>query len=464
MKTRIYNRFKGLILFAFFTGLSPLLIAQTYCLKFDFAKNGATVDLKLGLIASGSTFNLGSSNLQVRYKKAALGSPTLISNTLKATGKYSGITLTQPTPRSLDGTGDAIVSFNLNFIGDQGEGLPISMTGTDIAVIRFQVQSDCESPNISMYEAGTAGTVVFDDKALPTYLASSGNCPSITSAISTVNLGTIPTICAGATSFTLPFTNSSPTTTYSISGTGITSVTDATATTSPIIVNLSSAASAGSIPFTLKVKSSTGCPESTITNSVAVNTPPNAAISLTGASSFCQGGTTRLTASGGTSYAWSTGANAAEITATESNTYTVTVSNGTGCTKVASQIITVNPMPNAVINLNGASSFCQGGSAQLTASGGASYAWSTGTSATQITATESKTYTVTVSSDKGCTKTVTQNITAYPLPDAKITGSNSFCPNGTTVLTASGGNKFQWSNLATTDNIRVNTVGSIRLL
>jgi Dockerin type I domain len=88
-----------------------------------------------------------------------------------------------------------------------------------------------------------------------------------------ITLGTIPAILAGATTFTIPYTaTTSAPTTYSISGTGITTVTDAPLTSSPITVNLSVAASV-LFPFTLTVKNANGCTSYNSTGDVIVNTP-----------------------------------------------------------------------------------------------------------------------------------------------------------------------------------------------
>ena len=92
--------------------------------------------------------------------------------------------------------------------------------------------------------------------------------------VPTITLGTIPTILAGAMTFTVPYTaTTSAPTTYSVSGTGITTVTDAALPSSPITVNLSSAASGGTISFTLTVKNANGCTSTATTGYVVVYTP-----------------------------------------------------------------------------------------------------------------------------------------------------------------------------------------------
>lgn len=52
-------------------------------------------------------------------------------------------------------------------------------------------------------------------------------------------------------------------------------------------------------------------------------------------------------------------------------------------------------------------------------------------------------------------------VTAWPTPQASITGNLSFCSNSSTTLTASPpGFAYQWSNGATTQSINVNSAGS----
>jgi len=54
----------------------------------------------------------------------------------------------------------------------------------------------------------------------------------------------------------------------------------------------------------------------------------------------CNGATVTLTATGGVSYHWSTGAITASITTATAGTYTVTATNASGCTATASGTVT----------------------------------------------------------------------------------------------------------------------------
>jgi len=169
-----------------------------------------------------------------------------------------------------------------------------------------------------------------------------------------------------------------------------------------------------------------------------------------------------LTASGGTGYVWSNAATTAAITVTTGGSYTVTVTNAAGCTATANSSVTVNALPTAAITPGGSTTFCQGGSVVLTASGGTGYVWSNAATTAAITVSTGGSYTVTVTNAAGCTATASQSVTVNALPTAVITpsGSTTFCEGGSVILTASGGTGYVWSNAATTIAITVSTGGS----
>ncbi len=74
----------------------------------------------------------------------------------------------------------------------------------------------------------------------------------------------------------------------------------------------------------------------------------NASPTLTVTSpSICSGNTATITASGGSSYVWSTGATTSSITTTTAGAYTVTTTNSSGCTASASGTVTLHPNPTA---------------------------------------------------------------------------------------------------------------------
>ncbi|MCC6725909.1 MAG: hypothetical protein IT258_15480, partial [Saprospiraceae bacterium] len=189
---------------------------------------------------------------------------------------------------------------------------------------------------------------------------------------------------------------------------------------------------------------------------LTINPLPTAVITPSGATTFCEGNTVDLTASGGTGFLWSTGETSATIAASTSNDYAVTVTGTGGCTATASQSVTVNPNPAAAIT--GDNDLCLGENTVLTASGGTGYSWSTGVSvaATAVSPMADATYSVTVTDGNGCSDTESINVMVHALPTASVANSGSgtiFCTNTNGVqLNASGTGQgpfsFVWSPTA----------------
>ena len=225
-------------------------------------------------------------------------------------------------------------------------------------------------------------------------------------------------------------------------------------TTEPNVMYI--AGESGVVRLTVTVTTTDGC-VATSTRDFTINPLPVAAITPIGATTFCEGGSVVLTASGGTGYNWSTGATTQSITVAESGSYTVRAINENGCDSTSAETtVTVIPLPVATITPDGATTFCEGGSVVLTASAGASYFWSNGATTPSITATQSANYSVTVTNASGCSSTSAATaVTVNPAPAATITpsGATTFCEGGSVVLTSSVGASYIWSNGATTQSI-----------
>jgi gliding motility-associated-like protein len=192
-----------------------------------------------------------------------------------------------------------------------------------------------------------------------------------------------------------------------------------------------------------------GC-TSSVSQLVTVNALPNATITPNGPTTFCPGGSVTLTATPSmTSYVWSpTGATTASITTGSIGTYTVTVTDANGCTSTSAPT-SVNhfALPVASIASSG-STACLGSTVTLTASGGATYAWSNGATSSSIDVTSANDYTVTVTSIDGCSSTATETVIFNANPAVTITanGPTVFCQGGSLTLTASGGTNYVWNN------------------
>ena len=190
------------------------------------------------------------------------------------------------------------------------------------------------------------------------------------------------------------------------------------------------------------------------TLNVTVNPLPNALITPNGPTNLCQGESVVLAASGGTGYVWSNASTTTVITVNTSGNYTVTVTNNFGCIKTASQVVTVNPLPTPVITPGGPTTFCQGGSVVLTASGGTGYLWSNAATTAAITVNTNGNYTVTVTNASGCKNTASQEVSVKPLPPSTriltgtvVPGGQTLCADATdTLIVPGGGNNFLVQN------------------
>ncbi len=206
-----------------------------------------------------------------------------------------------------------------------------------------------------------------------------------------------------------------------------------------------------------------GC---TATSSVNVTIGnPSATITPSGPTSFCAGGSVTLSAPAGFTYTWSANAGNATtqtINATQSGTYSVTVSAGGSCTATNSVNVTVNSAPSATITPSGPTTFCPGGSVNLSAPAGLSYLWSNNATSQSINATLSGSYSVTVTNANGCTATSSNTVTVSNAPSATITpnGPTTFCIGGSVTLSAPAGLTYTWSNSASTQSITTSQNGT----
>lgn len=115
----------------------------------------------------------------------------------------------------------------------------------------------------------------------------------------------------------------------------------------------------------------------------------------------------------------------------------------------------------AQVNNGSSLTFCAGDSVSLTAvssNPNVSYLWSTGATTSAINASSSGVYTVTITTARGCSKSVSKTVTVNPVPATPVItpSATSFCTgsNGVSLSSTSGPN-FSWSNGGNTNSINV---------
>jgi len=215
--------------------------------------------------------------------------------------------------------------------------------------------------------------------------------------------------------------------------------------------------------YTVTVTDAAGC--GTLNYSFTINQPTALVASIGSTTNvLCNGGNsgaTAATASGGTgpyTYAWSNGATTASNTGLTAGTYTVTVTDASGCTDT--DVVTIT-QPIALVASIGSSTniLCNGGSngsATVSASGGTAaytFLWSNGMAMATATGLSAGTYTVTVTDANGCTDTDVVTITEPAVLVASISSSSNVSCNGandgSATVSASGGTAaytYLWSN------------------
>ena len=146
--------------------------------------------------------------------------------------------------------------------------------------------------------------------------------------------------------------------------------------------------------------------------SVTVNTNANPVITPGGPTNFCTGGSVSLNAGSYSSYLWSVNSAITQtINVSTTGIYSVTVTNGNGCTGTTYQSVTVSANLTPVITPNGPTTFCQGSSVTLNPGSYSSYSWNSNNATTQtINASTTGTYSVTVLNSSGCSGVASQQI------------------------------------------------------
>jgi gliding motility-associated-like protein len=202
---------------------------------------------------------------------------------------------------------------------------------------------------------------------------------------------------------------------------------------------------------------------------VTVNAVPvKPAIDTGSATTFCEGDSVILTTGPGISYEWSNGATTSGITVRTTGSYSVIVTDASGCQSVASDpiLVNVNPVPvTPTITAGGPTTFCDDSHVTLTASEGTKYGWSNGETTPGILVSQGGNYSVRTISAAGCQSAPSVptivTVNASPaIPSILASGPLAFCPGESVSLTASSGTDFNWSTGETTSTIRVTAAGT----
>lgn len=345
-----------------------------------------------------------------------------------------------------------------------GSSVTVSYSGACSSTSMLQIgllQGSCAWQNVTTFATTTSsGSVVFTVPSTYTYSCGT-SCGSISgetmyvriwSACSSTNSQTItvysspplqPTIggpasaCVGAL-ITLT------------GGSAVSYLWNTGATTSSIIVSPNV-----NTTYSLTEKNACGTSQP---GTKTINVIPTPTASITPSQTICSGNSVTITASGGTSYSWSTSAASQSISVspTSSNTsYWAIVSNGCSNQNDTTQIVQITVNPTPTVSISGIDTICNGQNTTLFASGASTYVWfPNGQTDTNIlvSPTINTTYTVIGTSASGCTNASTSALVVNPLPTASISITQS---GNSATLIASGTGSYLWSTAVATQQIVV---------
>ena len=349
-------------------------------------------------------------------------------------------------------------------VGYYGRGvweLPLHVNMAPTANFNTSVNSACTNSSIQLTDISTGSPTAWSWSVTP-----SAGAAVVTP---TVQNPSVTFANAGTYTISLTATNAngsgSTTKTITVVATPTVSVNSATICSGQTVVLTASGAtsyswSTGANTSTTSVAPSattnytvtgntSGC-SNTKTVSVTVKNTPTVSVTNT---TICSGNSVVISATGATTYSWSTGASTASISVSPSSSTNYTVIGTTsGCVDTKTVSVSVNTTPTVTAN---STSVCVGSATVLTASGAATYSWNTGatTSTISVSPVSTTIYTVT-GTTTGCSDTKTVSVAVNQLPNVAVS-SITICAGSTGTLSASGANSYTWNTGATTSTLAV---------
>lgn len=382
------------------------------------------------------------------------------SATLTASGGTNYVWSTGETTESIKVTPETTTTYTVTISDDdeQSEEASVTVTVNEILVANAgKDQTICKGQSTTLTASGgtsylwstgeTKASIEVDPSVETIYSVevSSGNCSSTDEVIIYVTEAPELTVTADLT------IEGGESTTLTVAG--ATSYEWSTGAKGDSITVSPTATTTYTVTGT-----SNGC-ETTARVKVTIRNTIGATVSAGEDQNICTNTSTVLTATGGVTYLWNTGATTAEITVSpnETTTYSVTAYNSAGKESGTDEVIvTVNSLPK--LNVSKDVTINLGETTVLTATGAASYKWSTGPTSSGITVSpkETTTYTV-IGSNNGCEITKTVKVTVVnPVKIIADAGEDqSICEGTSATLKATGGYTYLWNTGATTESVEV---------
>ena len=232
--------------------------------------------------------------------------------------------------------------------------------------------------------------------------------------------------------------------------------------------NMIAGLAAGS--YSVTVTDDAGC---TVTRSTTVEDSSSPMVSINKEDSTCgeENGSVSSTVTSGAApytYAWSNGATSANQDNLGAGTYSLTVTDASGCTSESSATIDDSNAPMSSASATPTTCGENNGSATVSATGGQApytYVWSSADTDNMIDGLEPGTYDVTVTDANGCTDSSSVTVDDSNSPEVTVNSSPTMCGGnngGVSVMVTSGTAPYTyvWSNGSTASFIGGLVAGS----
>lgn len=196
--------------------------------------------------------------------------------------------------------------------------------------------------------------------------------------------------------------------------------------------------------YSITLSANNGTVLASLTKTISIAIQPTVTL-ITSSTNICSGTNVTLTASGASTYSWSTGAttNSIIVTPTANTTYSVNGSNSTACSNLKTSVVNVTLTPNVSVSNQ---TICASGTATIIASGATTYSWSTGSTANPLIVSPSTNtvYTV-IGFNNTCTNTKTVSVTiGSSITIVPAATTPTICAGGTVGLSATGATTYTW--------------------
>ncbi len=195
-----------------------------------------------------------------------------------------------------------------------------------------------------------------------------------------------------------------------------------------------------------------GCSD---TNSTFITVVPPPSFTTSNDTSICFSESVILSVTGTDNYTWQPGnlsGNNVTVSPTNTTTYTVIATNGSGCTDSSTIKVTINPLP--IISISPDTTICVNDDARLIASGGGTYNWvsplgipDNTNDSILVSPVTTTTYDLTVSTALSCTKDTSVTITVNPLPFIESINDTAVCLNSVISHSNNSTNNIKWNTI-----------------